>query len=202
MALVSLPGPCPAGVALTRLTTSALDLAVPAGHPLADRTSVPLTDLADLDFVDSPVGHGNRAVTDRAFTVASLNRRIAVESTGIATGAEFVRHGLGVALLPRFALAGVPGVTAIPVPRGARGPSARCRRGGDDGAGPGVRVDPALSARQGSRSRAVSPRDRLRTRRPRQLTTFSFFSLLQPRSSSRLKRFLMWDGLSLMQPLE
>ncbi|MGV9456865.1 LysR substrate-binding domain-containing protein [Streptomyces sp. NPDC003635] len=42
---------------------------------------------------------------DRAFAAASLTRRVAVEITDIATGVEFVRHGLGIALLPRFSSA-------------------------------------------------------------------------------------------------
>lgn len=104
LAFVSVPGPCPAGVTLTDLTSSVLDLAVPAGHPLAGRRSVSITELTGLDFVDSPVGYGNRTVADRAFAAASVPRRVAVEITDVGTGVDFVRHGLGVALLPRFAL--------------------------------------------------------------------------------------------------
>ncbi|WP_449340817.1 LysR substrate-binding domain-containing protein [Streptomyces canarius] len=99
-----MPGPCPAGVTLTDLTSSVLDLVVPAGHPLAGRHSVSITELTGLDFVDSPVGYGNRTVADRAFAAASVPRRVAVEITDVGTGVDFVRHGLGVALLPRFAL--------------------------------------------------------------------------------------------------
>ncbi|MFF5760490.1 LysR family transcriptional regulator [Streptomyces longwoodensis] len=104
LAFVSLPGSRPAGIELIDLTSSVLDLVVPAGHPLARRERVSIGDLAGLDFVDSPVGYGNRAVADRAFAAASATRRVAVEITDIGTGVDFVRHGLGVALLPRFAL--------------------------------------------------------------------------------------------------
>jgi DNA-binding transcriptional LysR family regulator len=104
VAFVSWPGPPPAGIALTDLTSSVLDLAVPAAHPLAGRGSVRIAELAGLDFVDSPVGYGNRTVADRAFAAASLTRRVTIEITDISTGAAFVTHGLGVALLPRFAL--------------------------------------------------------------------------------------------------
>lgn len=41
LAFVSLPGPCPAGITLTDLTSSVLDLVVPAGHPLARREACP-----------------------------------------------------------------------------------------------------------------------------------------------------------------
>nr|BFD82072.1 LysR family transcriptional regulator [Streptomyces sp. Xyl84] len=104
LAFVSLPGPCPAGISLTGLTSSVLDLVVPADHPLAGRGSVSIAELTGLDFVDSPVGYGNRAVADRAFAAAAVPRRVTVENTDVATGVDYVRHGLGVALLPRFAL--------------------------------------------------------------------------------------------------
>jgi len=115
LAFVSLPGPPPAGLTLIGLASSVLDLVVPVGHPLAERDSVPLAELAGLDFVDSPVGYGNRAVVDRAFAAASLARRVAVEITDIGTGVDFVRNGLGVALLPRFILADAPGVVTLTV---------------------------------------------------------------------------------------
>jgi DNA-binding transcriptional LysR family regulator len=115
LAFVSWAGPPPAGVTLTDLASSVLDLVVPAGHPLASRGRVQLGELAGLDFVDSPVGYGNRTVADRAFAAASLTRRVTIEIADIATGADFVRHGLGVALLPRFALGQATGVAVLPV---------------------------------------------------------------------------------------
>jgi DNA-binding transcriptional LysR family regulator len=115
LAFVSWPGPPPAGVALTDLASSVLDLVVPAGHPLAGRASVRIGELAGLDFVDSPVGYGNRTVADRAFAAASLTRRVTIEITDVATGPDFVRHGLGVALLPRFALGEGEGVAILRV---------------------------------------------------------------------------------------
>jgi DNA-binding transcriptional LysR family regulator len=115
LAFVSLPGPRPPGLTVIDLTSSVLDLVVPVGHPLAGRADVPLSELAGLDFVDSPVGYGNRAVVDNAFAAASLERRVAVEITDVATGVDYVRNGLGVALLPRFVLTGARGVTTLTV---------------------------------------------------------------------------------------
>ncbi|ANH94026.1 MULTISPECIES: LysR family transcriptional regulator [unclassified Streptomyces] len=115
LAFVSLPGPCPDGISLTHLTSSVLDLVVPAGHPLAGRGSVSIAELTGLDFVDSPLGYGNRTVADRAFAAASVPRRVTVENTDIATGADYVRHGLGVALLPRFSLGAAEGVAVLTV---------------------------------------------------------------------------------------
>ncbi|MEU4425839.1 LysR family transcriptional regulator [Actinoplanes sp. NPDC024001] len=117
LAFVSLPGARPAGVRLIELAASDMDLVVPAGHPLAGRTTVAIEELAGMDFIDSPAGYGNRAVTDRAFTAAGVPRRVTIEIADIATGAAHVRHGLGIALLPRFILTGpdLDGVVTLPV---------------------------------------------------------------------------------------
>jgi DNA-binding transcriptional LysR family regulator len=115
LAFVSVPRPRPAGITLTDLTTSVLDLVVPADHPLAKRRTVPITELAGLDFVDSPVGYGSRSVADRAFAAASVARRVAIEITDIAAGVAFVRSGLGLALLPRFALGQAEGIATLTV---------------------------------------------------------------------------------------
>ena len=115
LAFVSLPGPRPAGVTVTDLARSVLDLVVPMNHPLAEREAVSIRELADLDFIDSPVGYGNRAVADRAFAAAVVPRRVSIEITDIATSVDFVRHGLGVALLPRFTLDDAVGVCTMAV---------------------------------------------------------------------------------------
>ncbi|MEU5785277.1 LysR family transcriptional regulator [Micromonospora lupini] len=115
LAFVSLPGAPPPEIHLTELARSVIDLVVPDDHPLAAREAVTLGELAGLNFIDSPVGYGNRAVTDRAFATASLSRRVTIEIPDIATGAEHVRHGLGIALLPRFAVADAEGVRTLTV---------------------------------------------------------------------------------------
>ncbi|GAA4935423.1 LysR family transcriptional regulator [Actinoplanes utahensis] len=115
LAFVSVPGPRPAGVHLTGLASSIMDLAVPLGHPLAGRDAVAIEDLAELGFIDLPAGYGNRDVADRAFAAAGVRRHVTIELTDIGTSAEYVRHGLGVALLPRFLLTGVEGVATMPV---------------------------------------------------------------------------------------
>ncbi|MCX0275183.1 LysR substrate-binding domain-containing protein [Nocardia zapadnayensis] len=70
-------------------------------HRLAGRSRVALEELADEEFIDFPSGYGNRAVTDRAFTRAGLRRHVTIEIAAIGAGADFVRHRMGVALLPR-----------------------------------------------------------------------------------------------------
>lgn len=102
VAFLSLPGQAPTGLTLRRLAAVPLVLVVPADHPLAGEESVPLARLAQEEFVDFPPGYGNRMVVDRAFAAAGLDRRVTLEVADIATGSSFVRHGLGVAFLPRF----------------------------------------------------------------------------------------------------
>ncbi|GAA4591308.1 LysR family transcriptional regulator [Planotetraspora phitsanulokensis] len=104
VAFLSLPGPPPTGVALRRLAAVPLVLVVRADHPLASERSVPLTRLVDEEFIDFPPGYGNRAIVDRAFAAAGAERRVTAEVHDIATGAAFVRHGLGIAFLPEFAV--------------------------------------------------------------------------------------------------
>ncbi|MEH1168248.1 LysR family transcriptional regulator [Micromonospora sp. CPCC 205539] len=115
LAFVSLPGAPPANIQLIELARSVIDLVVPDDHPLATREAVSLGELAGLDFIDSPIGYGNRAVTDRAFANAGLTRRVTIEISDIASGTEHVRHGLGMALLPRFVLADAEGLTTLAV---------------------------------------------------------------------------------------
>jgi DNA-binding transcriptional LysR family regulator len=90
-------------------------LAVPAGHPLARRRTVAVTDLADEDFVDFPPGYASRAVTDQAFAAAKIERRVAVEVSGMENAADFVRHGVGVAILPPFAVDGDEAVRTLKI---------------------------------------------------------------------------------------
>lgn len=90
-------------------------LAVPAGHPLARRRSVAVTDLAEEDFVEFPPGYASRTVADQVFAAARVERRIAVEVGCVENAAEFVRHGVGVAIMPPFAVRGDAAVRTLKV---------------------------------------------------------------------------------------
>jgi DNA-binding transcriptional LysR family regulator len=115
LAFVSLPGNPPVDADLRDLTSTPLDLVVPVGHPLASRADVPISELAGEAFVDFPRGYGNRAVTDLAFTAARVQRQVTIEITAIASGADFVRNGLGIALLPRGIAEPFDDIAAVPV---------------------------------------------------------------------------------------
>jgi len=104
LALVSVPGRAPSGVHLRQLLWQPLELVLPAGHRLAAPAAVTVADLADEPFVDFPIGYGNRTVVDRAFAAAGAERQVSLEVIDLTTAAGFVAHGLGVAILPRFAV--------------------------------------------------------------------------------------------------
>ena len=119
LAFVSLPGAPPAGVDIRPLGSTPLDLVLPATHRLAGRAAgVRLAELADEEFIEFPAGYGNRAAVELAFAVAGVARRVTLEVNDFATAARFVGHGLGVALLPRFAIPEDPAMVRLPV-RGA-----------------------------------------------------------------------------------
>lgn len=102
LAFVSLAGRDPGGLRVRRLAQWPMVLVCRADHPLAASEAVSLPQLGDEPFIDFPVGYGNRAVVDRAFAAAGIERRVRLEVSDLATAAGFVRHGLGVAFLPSF----------------------------------------------------------------------------------------------------
>jgi DNA-binding transcriptional LysR family regulator len=104
LAVASVPGRAPAGVRVRQVYRERLELVLPAGHRLADATEVDVVELAGEEFVDFPPGYGNRIVVDRAFAAAGIRRHVAIEVTDIASGADYVRQGLGVAVLPPYAV--------------------------------------------------------------------------------------------------
>ena len=116
LALLSIPGDAPAGLTVRPLAREPLTLVCHPGHPLAGEPSgpnapgVPLDRLADEPFVDFPLGWGTRALVDRAFAAAGLDRQVSFEAADYATAAGLVRNGLGVAFLPMSVAAALDGV--------------------------------------------------------------------------------------------
>ncbi|OYO13620.1 LysR family transcriptional regulator [Enemella evansiae] len=107
----------PPGIRRIKVAESVLRLVVPAGDELAGRDRIELGELAGRDFIDGPEGYGTRAVTDAAFAEADVQRRVTLEIADLSTGLDYVRHGLGIALLPDYLLSGdLPaGVVVVPV---------------------------------------------------------------------------------------
>jgi DNA-binding transcriptional LysR family regulator len=90
-------------------------LAVPAGHRLARRRSLKVVELADEAFVDFPPGFGTRTLIDQKFEAAGIGRRVVVEALGIENGVQFVRHGVGLGILPAYAVQGEEAIRAVAI---------------------------------------------------------------------------------------
>ncbi len=88
-----------------------LVLAVPAGDPLATRTAIRLNDraLREREFVDYRTDSALSAQIDSACATAGLARRVSCEAQNMQYLTEFVRYGLGLALLPPAAIRGTGG---------------------------------------------------------------------------------------------
>jgi DNA-binding transcriptional LysR family regulator len=115
LALLSLPGDPPAGLAVRPLAHEPLVLICAAKHPLAGEEAVPLEALADEAFIDFPLGWDTRAIVDRAFAAAGIDRQVSFEVADYATAASLAGHGLGVAFVPMSAAAKLDGVARVRV---------------------------------------------------------------------------------------
>jgi DNA-binding transcriptional LysR family regulator len=106
LALVSLPGMVPAGLTLRPVTAEPLIAVAQPGHPLAASPAT-LAQVAGEPFIDFPLGWGNRAVADRAFAAAGLDREVPFEAADFTAVINLVRGGLGIAFLPASVAAGL-----------------------------------------------------------------------------------------------
>jgi DNA-binding transcriptional LysR family regulator len=88
------------GLTLTELRRQRMRLVCPAGHRLAERTRVVLSDLAAESFAEGPPDWATRIANDRAFSDAGVPRRIAYEVADVSTVLDLVRHALAVAIVP------------------------------------------------------------------------------------------------------
>ncbi|TDD13036.1 LysR family transcriptional regulator [Kribbella turkmenica] len=103
------------GLEIRDLATVPFVVLLPSSHPLAGRPEVRLDELRTERFVDMPRGFGNRSMVDRAFDDAGLPRRIQVEVPELTTIPDYVRVGLGVAVVPQLEPAAAPGVAQLPI---------------------------------------------------------------------------------------
>lgn len=115
LALVSLPDGAPPQILEHFVISRQLVLVVPTGHPLSDRKAVRLDQLADQPFIDCPEGWGIRSVVDHAFMAAGVGRTVSHQVTDVGLVADLVRHGLGVAILPEFAVHDGAGLRTIEI---------------------------------------------------------------------------------------
>lgn len=115
LALLSLPGDPPAGLEVRQLAKEPMVLIVAPGHRLAGSRGVTVEALGAETFVDFPAGWGTRAIVDRAFAAAGVERQVAFEVANYTTAAGLVGNGLGVSIVPTSAVAAMPEVTQVAV---------------------------------------------------------------------------------------
>lgn len=98
-----------AGVRLLPLRSSRAVCLLPAGHPLSARDLVGPADLAGEPFIALTRRHSARSAIDRMFLDAGIEPTIVLETSTTLSAAEFVRAGLGVALVNAFPIASLVG---------------------------------------------------------------------------------------------
>jgi DNA-binding transcriptional LysR family regulator len=99
IAFLVFTGAPPADLHARLVAAVPLLLVVPADHPLAEKDSVALAELAGMSFVDAPPGYGTRTVVDNAFAAAGVERNVALEVADIGTAAAYIRNGLGIGFM-------------------------------------------------------------------------------------------------------
>lgn len=103
------PLPLPAGLAKTPLCDDIVDVALPAGHRLAEREEIDLAELADDPWIAWPDGgfcHEWLLFTLRG---KGVEPRVAHHAEEHATVLALVAAGLGVAVIPRLGRDPMPG---------------------------------------------------------------------------------------------
>ena len=90
------------------LFTQPLVLAVPAEHPLAERSDASLVEVAEDDFVMLRRTWDLRTLTDGLCQGAGFSPRVAFESDDLSVALGLVNAGLGVAVVPAADLQGTP----------------------------------------------------------------------------------------------
>lgn len=88
----------------TRLTTNKMFLVAPPGHPLLELETLAPRELEAYPFVGYQEGMVTRAMVDSLFKRMALTIEYAIESTNAATIKHMVIAGMGLAVLPEFAV--------------------------------------------------------------------------------------------------
>jgi DNA-binding transcriptional LysR family regulator len=105
-AVVGITGePLPAHVRARVIASEPLVLAVRRDHPLARHANFAFGRLGDYPLITLSRGSGLRALLDSASRRAGFTLRIAAEASELDSLVELAAQGLGVALLPRSAVA-------------------------------------------------------------------------------------------------
>jgi DNA-binding transcriptional LysR family regulator len=95
------------------LLTEHYVIAVSARHPLSQRKTVRLADVANESFILFPEGYKLREVTLTACRRAGFEPKVALDGGAMQSALEFVAAGLGVALVPELALGVVKNIHTL-----------------------------------------------------------------------------------------
>ena len=90
---------------------------VPEGHPLAARSRVSVRDLAREPLIGVSPEDPYGAIIAAPFRAARVDYRLSIRARFAQTVVSLVRHGLGVAVIDEFSVAGLymPGLARIPL---------------------------------------------------------------------------------------
>ena len=98
---------------LYRLLRDPLVLVVPRAHPVAERPQVQLRRLRDEAWMVTPAGEPSRQALDRLFANFGGAPPVSWEFEGMSTILGLVARGIGIAAVPRLALAAGAGRVAV-----------------------------------------------------------------------------------------
>ncbi|WP_308922225.1 LysR substrate-binding domain-containing protein [Janthinobacterium sp. J1-1] len=128
IALLRAPGRSTPALMFERLSGEAIMAALPAGHRLAGRPAVALSELQDEDFVASPraLGQGFHDQLASLCLHAGFVPKVVQQARRLQTVAGLVAAGFGVALLPASLAGMLPiGAVMLPLITDAPGPLVR-----------------------------------------------------------------------------
>ena len=109
----------PEGIASQSLGWETFHIVLPVGHRLAERTSISLDELSEETLVSLPLNSQSRRIVDSAVAVEGFEMRNSVTVTQSATMMNFVRGGVGFAIVPEGAASGfnAEGIILKPIRR-------------------------------------------------------------------------------------
>lgn len=90
---------------------------LPEAHRLASARILSVQDIADEPLVGVDARDPYGEITARPFAMAGLERRLSVKARFAQTVVSLVAHGLGLAIIDEFSVAGplLPGLARIPL---------------------------------------------------------------------------------------
>ncbi|MET8610746.1 LysR family transcriptional regulator [Streptomyces misionensis] len=107
--------PWPRGVTSTTLLREPLDVALPAGHPLASKAPLTPGDVADQPWITVHDGFPLMSTIEAIASVANRRPEIVHRINDFAVAAEVVAAGGGLALMPRWTARPHPDVVLRPL---------------------------------------------------------------------------------------